>query len=230
MPIQKERPRRPVHVCNLCSAIWEGPVKPPAVCPQCGGGNGWTSGDVGDQPGMVGGRVFIQGTDKPMTRVFVCSACNKTTVVRGSAQDPTACACGAAALAQAMTGKLPAAPPTLHAAAGAAVGNQASRELGQKENPVTYCHHPKGNGICGGLKPCDEHDVPEDRADVRVPEKSDGQTSPVLSPEEYRAEWISERVANWFERHDSVSTGDIPNLWTLTEQLYDEGKKRELLP
>jgi ribosomal protein L37AE/L43A len=57
---------------------------------------------VGTHEGFIGGRVFVPGTDTPMTRMFICRECKKLHVVRRGAEPPTKCSkCGCAHLDEA---------------------------------------------------------------------------------------------------------------------------------
>lgn len=180
-----------VSTCDQCNALWQGPVAPPATCPQCKTATSWTAGEVGKQAGMVGGRVFVPGTNTPMTRVFLCEACGKMTVVRRGAPAPEACAkCGVAG--------------RFVEATGAAL----------KDPPKETVPAP----------PDEEKPDPRlflDAEDVRNHPTAD----------EYRGEWIAERVAAFF---DSGKFADVPancdELWAAAERLYDEGRKRGHLP
>jgi hypothetical protein len=105
--------RTKIQSCNLCQAIWEG-ADPPAVCPHCKAPADWTAAEVGTHPGMVGGRVFVPGTDTPMTRMLLCKACRKLHVVRRGGAVPTTCEkCGCAEFLE--SGNPAAAPSALGA-------------------------------------------------------------------------------------------------------------------
>jgi hypothetical protein len=247
---QNPRPRRPVHVCNVCDAIWEGPVAPPQVCPKCGGNAGWKGGEVGDMPGHVGGRIFVPGTDRPMTRAFLCQGCGKLNVARGSAPDPTQCAqCGRAdALVEALNGNNPPpAPPPQPAQPRprATVGNHGPRELaeqaalglagGAPQPPrVPPVHVPRGAegsgaalaaAMAGVTTTLAENLAPAISGRPEIPETS-------ISAEEYRSEWVNERVTRWVERAPAseLVPENLPALWDFFERLYDEGQRRKHLP
>lgn len=207
--------RKQIHTCKLCGALWEGPVAPPAQCPQCQSSAGWNRAEIGPQPGMVGGRVFVAGTQTPMTRLFVCNRCAKTNVVRNGGAPPEACAkCGASGegtFVEAMTSapRVPAEmQPTVQAPQQA--GQLTQQQVGQLDPPP----------------------VPDDPPRA-LQEHPQGQ----MTADEYRREWIADRVATWTEGSGLsllVESASEPTamtvIWDRTEALYDAGRQRGFLP
>ena len=198
--MSKERPRRAVHVCNLCNAIWDGSTAPPPQCPNCGGGTGWADAEVGDQPGMVGGRLFKPGTNVPLTRVFLCRSCSGMTVVRHGGAVPATCPkCGAdgAQLTEAMTEKKKPAPP---------------------------------NATVGGYAVEHAVPVPPPRVEVRQPvmEPPRGITADDYRLEwvaERVAAWSDHGGLERAVAHDLSS-----QIWASTAALYDAGREAGFLP
>jgi hypothetical protein len=212
--------RRPIHVCDLCQAIWEGPTPPPATCPHCGGSS-WKAAEVGNQPGMVGGRVFLPGTNTPMTRIFICQACKKMVVVRRGGPQPSEC-------------------PQCKAAGGQLLEAAAPNKDEKKPTPTART-------LADVAK--DEYERQARAQPGYEPPRTERETLAVgrtITAEDYRKEWIAERVAEWANVNLlgcakltkplvdlSLSTPPIDPaalVWDGATNLYDEGKKRGMLP
>src|SRR5271157_6074390 len=193
-----------VHVCDTCAAVWDAAAAPPAACPHCGTSGQWRAAEVRNHTGMVGGRVFVPGTDTPMTRMFICSACKKLHVVRRGDEPPPSCRTCGSTLHEAGA----VVPPKLSAQLDEPVVTGKARRLQEKAARVAPSPRPQP--------------IP---MDVSLPFSP---TAPNVPPEEYRAEWIAERVARWSERCDlRQPDGDV---WQYFTHLYDAGRELGFLP
>lgn len=212
--------RRPIHTCNLCQAMWEGPVAPPATCPGCGSEQGWTAAEVGSQHGMVGGRVFVPGTDTPMTRIFFCKGCKGMTVVRRGGPKPEVCPkCQAPGevLEEAAIDKPKEVlkPAFVGGEEAARVKQHAALAALQKANDE--------------VQRARDLEVSAQLREVNLTKKP-----AILLAEDYRKEWIAERVTEWFAK-GALTVPGTPEpaaraIWDEATAMYDEGKKRGMLP
>jgi hypothetical protein len=204
-----EATRKKVHVCGVCQALWEGPT-PPRKCPGCQAEGQWTPAEVGRQEGFVGGRVFVPGTDKPMTRIFLCNACSKMTTTRKGADAPDACPkCGAKAsdLAE-------------------------GQSLFQESVPQPIRKRPEPPAPEPRKKPEPQSEV-DLTSDGEAAEWSPAHLRGAITADEYRREWIADRVAALIDsgEYDLEKTDYVAALvWGFAERLYDTGKRLGYLP
>lgn len=220
-----------VHTCGLCEAIFEGP-SPPKTCPRCGV-SVWKKHEVGGRPGVVGATEFVPGTETPMTRVFYCKVCRTMNVTRDGSIPVTCTSCRHEAKAdhelfdESTPGKKiavddtpisqPAQAPTPRDLPPAQAGQPGVHDLPlpQRIQRTQFADMlPEETGISGRMI---------------VPGGGHGGGAPVQPPDEYRSEWVAERVVAML---DSASLGTtLPDdAWAYVESFYDAGRARGHLP
>ncbi len=210
-----EPQRQKVYVCDLCQAIWQG-THPPTQCPGCSHQTTWQQAEVGPQKGMVGGRVFVPGTQTPMTRIFYCDSCNRMVVTRRGAPPPQQCSqCGATQEHLREAAAVPI-PETLQTAAHALLSAEIRRShAAQLPQPSSVPTEAPPSLASSGRPEDVEWSIHAEAKDA----------------DSYRSEWISERVASNFDANPRRTTrADRQNIWDDAEALYDEGRERGHLP
>ncbi len=228
-----EPQRQKVHVCDLCQAIWQG-THPPTQCPGCSHQTTWQQAEVGPQKGMVGGRVFVPGTQTPMTRIFYCDSCNRMAVTRRGAPPPQQCSqCGATQehLREAAAAPTPEPLQTVSVHPPAVLPSRVmheapplSKEAKQEIRRIHAAQLPQPSSV--------PTEAPPSLASSGRPEDVEWSIhAEAKDADSYRSEWISDRVAANFDANPRHTTSsDRKNIWDDAEALYDEGRERGHLP
>jgi hypothetical protein len=219
--------RRRVNVCDLCSAIWDGPT-PPKQCPGCKAHPNWRAADVAKQKGVVGGRTFVAGTETPMTRIFFCEGCAKMVVSRRGEPPPEVCPNEACedrekGFREAQpTGKMEIEPPPENATPAevkAAARGALPKSLRKSEVDLT-----------SEASTAKEARAVVARAFFQAPDHIP-EPEP-MTAEEYRSQWLAERVAAMVDHADVEALQAVrpEEWWNVAQYVYDEGRRRGHLP
>jgi hypothetical protein len=212
--------RTQVHTCAACSAVFEGPW-PTQKCPGCHQPASWKTIDVDRQPGVVGGRAFVPGTQTPMTRIFYCQACGAMQVTRDGSLPGKCLKCGTMqAFVEATPNPNLAMDHTPKKSPADELLEQALRlkkeEQDKKTREEPYRQMEADSTL--GSSP----------AEQEIFRKFDREPQ---TDEQYRKDWIAERaIESWSRMGLEPVLGIAENIWIAAERFYDEGRKRGFLP
>jgi hypothetical protein len=208
-----------VHTCGLCEAIFEGPT-PPKVCPRCGAAASWRQREVGSRPGQVGATEFVPGTETPMTRVFYCKVCRAMNVTRDGSVPATCSKCQHVAkegyeLFDEST------PGSKIAVDDTPIAQPPAQQPTPRDLPPAQSGRPEPS-----IPP---HGVYRTQFADMIPEEVVEKTAKGVDAEEYRSEWVVERVAAMLE--GGMTGSSLPaDVFAFVESFYDEARKRGHLP
>jgi predicted nucleic acid-binding Zn-ribbon protein len=205
-----------VHTCPHCAAVFEG-GNPPSICPGCHTPSKWRTVEVDKQPGVVGGRAFVPGTQTPMTRVFYCAACSKMVVTRDGSVPKKCAKCAWEAFNEASPNAriLPETPAVQKSPADALMEQALAAKKAEQEELAAE-EYATLNAILKWMNP-------------KMPEgEYVAKQAPEVTAEEYRREWIVERAIELWVAPDAGL--DAEASWLSAEKFYDVGKAKGFLP
>jgi hypothetical protein len=150
--------------------------------------------------------MFVPGTDKPMTRIFLCNACTKMHTTRQGADPPSEC-------------------PHCHVTQES-LDEGAELWIESKPQPKKPAPPPAPPALPQFIRKTERAPV-QSEVDLIPQTPPDDPFSRVQSDDDYRHEWIAARVAAMVDAGKPLPGAAM---WEDVENLYDEGKRRGHLP